>query len=174
MNFSFSELHNYKQSLFLLFLSIAGNFVAETLSCGSQRILSNNMFIKSLIIFFMIYFTMDFSSTEVVNPIIQLRRSILLWVFLLIFTKMNIYFTGVSLLLLVMTYIMNNFVQYYSLESEQNKDKIERISGYIHLFELINLLLILVGFTRYYLKQQKDHKNFSFSKFIFGVTKCSN
>ena len=173
MNFSFTELHNYKQSLFLLFLSIAGNFVAETLSCGSQRILSNNMFIKSLIVFFMIYFTMDFSSTEVVNPMIQLRRSILLWVFLLIFTKMDIYFTGMSLLLLVITYIMNNFVQYYSVESEQNKDKIERMSGYIHLFELINLLLILVGFTRYYLKQRKDHKNFSFSKFIFGVKKCS-
>ncbi len=169
MNFSFTELHNYKQSLFLLFLSIAGNFVAETLSCGSQRILSNNMFIKSLIVFFMIYFTMDFSSTEVVNPMIKLRRSILLWVFLLIFTKMDIYFTGMSLLLLVITYIMNNFVQYYSVESEQNKDKIERMSGYIHLFELINLLLILVGFTRYYLKQRKDHKNFSFSKFIFGI-----
>ena len=174
MNFSFTELHNCKQSLFLLFLSIAGNFVAETLSCGSQRILSNNMYVKSLIVFFMIYFTMDFSSTEVVNPMIQLKRSIFLWVFLLIFTKMDIYFTGMSLLLLVITYIMNNFVEYYSVESEKNNDKIKKLSGYIRIFELINLLLILVGFTRYYLKQQKEHKKFHFSKFIFGVKKCNN
>ena len=173
MNFSFTELHNCKQSLFLLFLSIAGNFVTETLSCGSQRILSNNMYIKSLIVFFMIYFTMDFSSTEVINPMTQLTRSILLWVFLLIFTKMDIYFTGMSLLLLVITYIINNFVQYYSIESEKNNDKIKNLSGYIRLFELINLVIILVGFTRYYLKQRKDHKKFYFSKFIFGVKKCN-
>lgn len=172
MEFSFSELHAYKQSLFLMFLSIAGNFVAQTLSCGSQQVLSNNMFAKSLIVFFMIYFTMDFSSTEVVNPTLQLKRSMLLWLFLLFFTKMDIYFTGVTLALLVITYIMNNFVQYYRKEEEINNDKIERMSKIMNVMELSIILLILVGFVKYFLKQRRDHKNFTFTKFMLGVKTC--
>ena len=174
MEISFSELHGYKQALFLMFLSISGNFVAQTLSCGSQSILSRNMFAKSVILFFMIYFTMDFSSTEVIDPIVQLKRSLLLWIYLLIFTKMDIYFTGMALSLLVITYIMNNFVQYYRVDEERNKEKIERMSNYINFLESANILLILVGFFKYFLKQRKDHKNFSFSKFMLGVTKCKN
>jgi len=174
MVFSLSQLHAYKQSLFLMFLSIAGNFVAQTLSCGSQQVLTNSMFAKSVILFFLIYFTMDFSSTEVINPIVQLKRSLVLWVFLLFFTKMDIYFTGVSLFLLVSTYIMNNFVQYYKEEEEKNKDKIETMTKVMTALELVIIVLILVGFFKYFLKQQKDHKNFSFAKFMLGVKKCKN
>ena len=174
MDFSLSQLHAYKQSLFLMFLSIAGNFVAQTLSCGSQQVLSNSMFAKSVILFFLIYFTMDFSSTEVIDPIVQLKRSLVLWVFLLFFTKMDIYFTGVSLFLLVSTYIMNNFVQYYKEEEEKNKDKIEMMTKVMTALELVIIVLILVGFVKYFIKQRKDHKNFSFTKFMLGVKKCKN
>ena len=174
MDFSLSQLHAYKQSLFLMFLSIAGNFVAQTLSCGSQKVLSNNMLAKSVILFFLIYFTMDFSSTEVIDPIVQLKRSLVLWLFLLFFTKMDIYFTGVSLFLLVSTYIMNNFVQYYKEEEEKNKDKIETMTKVMTALELVIIVLILVGFVKYFIKQRKDHKNFSFVKFMLGIKKCKN
>ena len=40
----------------LLILSVCGNFLAETLGCQSQKVLEN-MFVKHLLLFFMIYFT---------------------------------------------------------------------------------------------------------------------
>ena len=45
----------------LLVLSVSGNFLAETLGCQSQKIL-NNMFVKHLLILFMI--SSGFSSAK--------------------------------------------------------------------------------------------------------------
>ena len=106
-----STLFIYQKSLFLLFLSIAGNFIAETLSCGSQKVLEENMIIKSMIIFFLIYFTMDFSDKSIVHQVVHLKRSAVVWIFLLMFTKMNNFFTGITLLLLISSYITNNFIE---------------------------------------------------------------
>ena len=47
----------------LLVLSISGNFLAETLSCQSQKWLEN-MFVKHILILFMIYFTIDFTQED--------------------------------------------------------------------------------------------------------------
>ena len=70
----------------LLFISIANNFLAETLGCRTQFYLEN-MYIKHLLILFMIYFTIDFTQgDEVVNPVVNLKRAIIVWVFFHLFT----------------------------------------------------------------------------------------
>ena len=107
-----STLFVYQKSLFLLFLSIAGNFIAETLSCGSQKVLEKNMYVKSLILFFLIYFTMDFADKSLVHPYVHMKRSLVVWVVLLMFTKMNNLFTGITLLLIISSYVVNNFIEY--------------------------------------------------------------
>ena len=51
------------KALFLLILSISGNFLAEMLGCQTQKFLSN-MYTKHLLLYFLIYFTLDFSSVD--------------------------------------------------------------------------------------------------------------
>ena len=47
---------NYTAGLFLLILSVSGNYIAETLSCSTRYILTHNMLAKQIMILFMIYF----------------------------------------------------------------------------------------------------------------------
>ena len=43
-------LESIIKGIFLLILAVAGNFVAETLGCKTQKLLSNNMLSKHIII----------------------------------------------------------------------------------------------------------------------------
>ena len=51
-----------------------------------------------------------------------MKRSIVVWVVLLMFTKMNNLFTGITLLLIISSYIVNNFIEYYNHDSKKNKE----------------------------------------------------
>ena len=50
------------KGIFLLILAVAGNFVAETLGCKTQKLLSENMLAKQVVILLILYFAIDFTS----------------------------------------------------------------------------------------------------------------
>ena len=86
---SSDQIVNMVDGFFLLLLAISGNFVAETLGCKTQYIFSKNMYVKQLIVFSMIYFTINFTSIEAPSPQESLLKSLILWFFFLLFAKMN-------------------------------------------------------------------------------------
>ena len=59
------------EAFFLLFLAVAGNFIAETLGCETQYYLSHNIYLKQLVLLLMIYFTYHLVplGTKVVLPL---------------------------------------------------------------------------------------------------------
>ena len=86
----------------LLVLSVSGNFLAETLGCQSQKIL-NNMFVKHLLILFMIYFTIDFTqrNADLANPFVNVLKAIAVWILFHFFTHMDLLPTGIAILLIM-------------------------------------------------------------------------
>lgn len=174
----FSELFNntfkfnYVTGLFLLILSISGNFIAETLSCQMQKILTHNMIVKQLMILFMIYFTIDFTTSENVYPLHQLKGAFGIWLFFLMFTKMNIYFTITAFILLALLYVCKNFENYW--KKKKNEKKLKYIVDKSKIIEKLMILTVLIGFISYFIKQHNDHKNFSFLKFILGKEHCDH
>ena len=76
------------EAFFLLFLAVAGNFIAVTLGCETQYYLSHNIYLKQLVLLLMIYFTTNFTSAGVTSPSEALKKTLLLWVIFLMFTKM--------------------------------------------------------------------------------------
>ena len=78
---------NYTAGLFLLILSVSGNYIAETLSCRTRSILTHSMLAKHIMIMFLIYFTINFTSSEVVHPFTQMENAFYIWIFFLMFTK---------------------------------------------------------------------------------------
>ena len=52
------------KGIFLLVLAVAGNFVAETLGCKTQKLLSENMYAKHLVILLILYFAIGFTSSD--------------------------------------------------------------------------------------------------------------
>ena len=166
------------KGLFLLILAISANFVGELLGCKTQKLLTENMLAKHIVLLLLIYFTVDLTSSTVSNPMDTLKSTIQLWVFYILFTKLDTTFTSILFLLLFTLYIANNYLEYLKVktdksEKEQNYEK--KIPELIQLLSKSIQYILLFGFVKYYLKQRNDHKkNFQHTKFFFGTTKCDS
>lgn len=168
--------YNYDiiRGIFLLLLAISGNFIAETLSCKSQQLLTNNMYAKHFITILILYFTIGFISKDdkPMHPYKTFELCIYIYVFFLIFTKLNIYFTIITFLLIVTIYINFTFLDYY----RKTNDKPELIKTYEtrekYMYNALYTLLIIgfiINFAKHY-KSNKKHWNFF--KYIFDIKKC--
>ena len=163
---------NYTTGLFLLILSVSGNFIAETFSCRTRSLLTHSMIAKNILILFLIYFTIDFTSDEIINPVTQMQNAFYIWIFFLMFTKMNIYFTIAAFLLLTILYTLKKYKAYYKkLKHKQLYIQTDKLSKMV---ESTMLLTVIVGFVQYFIFQRKDHKNFSYLKFILGKPSCDH
>jgi hypothetical protein len=163
---------NLIKSLFLLLLAVFGNFVGGTLSCKTQYYANNYMIIKHLLLFMMIYFSNNLFLDENVNPFYGLKISIIIWVIYLVFTKQDIIFTIISLILLMSIYIIDNFQNYYEKLDKQISDKLLYYRNILKTLFVINLV---IGFFVYLIQQSNDYGfDFDFTKFIFGVTGCKS
>ena len=126
LGFSHDGVATILRATLLLFISIAGNFLAETLGCKTQLYLEN-MYIKHLLVLFMIYFTIDFTQgDEVVNPIVNLKRAIIVWVFFHLFTHLDIGATIIVLLLFMTLFFISNYMTYLE-QIGQKKSKLNKI-----------------------------------------------
>ena len=124
MTATVSNNWNIVVGIFLLILAVSGNFVAETISCQSQKLLYNNMLAKNVIILMVIYFSLGFASSEsIVNPLTLAGNSVLVWLFFLIFNKMDIQYTIISIVGMFAILVMKDFVDYY-VEIKENENMV--------------------------------------------------
>ena len=163
---------NYLPAVFLLILTISGNFLAETFSCSVRELLENNFVAKQILLFFIIYFTNTFNAGDEGNPFDKLKKTFVIYIFFVMFSKMDLFFTIVGFGILCAIYINND---YYKFRLNQKK----QVSGYYNI--LINSLRILLllwtftGFTIYFIKQKSKHKkNFNLKTFFIGKKACDN
>ena len=162
--------------LFLLVLAVSGNFIAETMGCKVQYYLSNNMFLKNIVIIMVVYFSLGFSDTQNNSPIIHLRRSLLIWGFFLLFNKMHIRPTTLCFFLLLTCLIIKNYIDYFSnIDKEKYKDTIELLLQIINVLFFFILGIVFIGFYFYYLAKREEYqRDFNFGIFLFGKTTCRN
>ena len=84
---------------------------------------------------------------------------------------MNVYFTFTVLLLLFLLYVFDEYLGYLD-ENEIEYEK-ETFNDYELYLEYSILIIMIVGFVSYYLKQKKEHsKEFDNLKFLLGTVKC--
>ena len=162
------------KGIFLLIMAVSGNFVAETLGCKTQKLLSENMIAKHIVIILIVYFAIDFTSGESKPPSEIIILSGTIYLLFILFTKMDITFTIIVFSLLAITYVITNYINYYKENDETNIDiiRLEKIRNYLYVF-IIGL--IIIGFSLYFIKQRKDHsKSWSTLKFVFGTNKCKS
>ena len=63
----FENINDIIKSIFLMLLAISGGYVAQTLGCKTQNLLTNNLYVKHIVIIMLIYFTSSvFGETK--NP----------------------------------------------------------------------------------------------------------
>tara|TARA_B100001093_G_scaffold520120_1_gene612854 strand:- start:4520 stop:5119 length:600 start_codon:yes stop_codon:yes gene_type:complete len=163
----------------LLVLSVSGNFLAETLGCQSQRIL-NNMFVKHLLILFMIYFTIDFTqrNAHLANPFVNVLKAIVVWILFHFFTHMDLLPTGIAILLIMVLFFISNYRHY--LDEKGKKIGVKNLKNLDASLKNVQQMLfiaiiavILIGSFIYFIEKKREYKhNFSVFKFIFGLKNC--
>tara|TARA_B100000035_G_C20918770_1_gene517470 strand:+ start:203 stop:709 length:507 start_codon:yes stop_codon:yes gene_type:complete len=163
-----SKENQLMKGIFLLLLAVVGNFIAEMMGCHTRKLLENNMIVKHIVTFIILYFAIDFTTTDVVNPTDNLILSVKIYILFVLFTRMNLKFTIVTFILLAIAYKMNAYIDYYKSTKKEHKNLI-KIRNY--LYNLI-ILLLVIGSVYYYYEQYNSKKNFSLSKHFIGVINC--
>jgi hypothetical protein len=182
--------------LVLMFLAIMGSFAFKLLACPMQKILSRNVVIRNLSYLTLILFTTTFMSDNKVNPIFHFIKAFIIYIFIIVTTKMTPFITGIIFCILLILYTSNMYIKYFNnkinpndnekkntfSEEKNNTDSKEKINlkNKINFLEKSNkILLILVliftiyGFVNFTITKNKQYgKKFSIFKFLFGVRKC--
>ena len=163
----------YIVAVFLLILAVCGNFVAETLGCQMQRLLSNNVYAKHLIIISLVYFTINFTGDKTENPIEHFKKTMIIYALFVIFSRANIYFSGIGLLLLLVNYVLHTYITYY--ETIKDTEHLEKLNEYRKITLYAFAIVTLMGFTQYAIYQYTERReNFNPLLFLFGKIKCDN
>jgi len=161
------------EAFFLLFLAVAGNFIAETLGCETQYHLSHNIYLKQLVLLMMIYFTTSFTAAGGSSPSETLKKTFLLWGIFLMFTKMPPLYTIIVIILAICLYVINNYKKYWGAQKEKKPEKMAELEKYEKMLVIIIGLMLLIGFVTYYKAKRHEYRHhFVFSKFLFGVEQC--
>lgn len=175
MNFA-GEMNNIDdliKSIFLMLLALSGGYVAQTLGCKTQKLLTENMYVKHIVIIMLIYFTSSVFSEDK-KPNENMKTTLVIYIFYLLFTKMNIYFTLTVFAMLGINYILSTYVKYYEKE-EIEEDHIELFKDYQKKLTIGIAVLVITGFTLYATEKYKEYGNkFSLKTFMFGVLTCDS
>ena len=165
---------DFIKSFFVLLLAVSGNFVGETLSCQTRRLL-DNMMAKDVLIFVLLYFGLDLMDEESnkPHPMERLKQTFLVWLFYSMFTRMTIGPTIVAFILLCSYYLLLDLIEYHKdNDNEEYAEKLEYINKNVMK---TTIGVVVVGFILYFLKQRKDYgSKFDFFTFFKGVIKCKN
>ena len=171
------------KSIFLLVLAVSGNFVGETLSCKTQYHMSNNMAVKHLVILMLIYFTLNFTSSETPHPLEVAKKTALIWVVFVMFTKMTVKHTLAGFLVLIAFFVLTNLVDYEEAHADEKQDgKVVVKSNRVDLYKkgqqglfFVFLVVLVSGFTSYMMEKRAEYGNrFEMQKFLLGVTQCDS
>lgn len=170
------HLDDIVKGVFLLILAIAGNFVAETLGCKTQKLLSENMFAKHFISIFILYFAIGFVNTsDPKNPIWVMQTALFIYILFILFTKMDLVFTLIVFGILAVNYILGDFINYYKSQTHESKELLSTLTNVQEYSYILMIGLIILGFSLYFRKQYRDYyKTWSTYKFLFGVNVCSS
>ena len=161
--FDNEQYESILKATFLIILSVAGNFLAETLGCQTQTLL-NNMYAKHILIFFVIYFTIDFTQGDKVDdPFLNIGKALLVWILFHFFTHMDIQPTIVSISLFMILFFVSNYRHYIKSKiqnlSKSDKNSILKLDKNLKIAQNIIFLtiifVILFGFSIYYIEKKK-------------------
>ena len=164
-------------AVFLMLLAISSNFIGDTLTCQTKKILNHNIYVKFFVIYCIIYFAMSLSAQANNSPIHPFKLtfvSFIIFVFYILFIKCNIFFVITTVIILFILLVLTNYAYYYNNNTGYNYTQRLKMVKYISkIFKLLLsfvFLLILFGFIIYSKNQYNCKK--SILDFVFNKTIC--
>ena len=161
--------------IFFLILILSSGFVSGITNCKYQKLFQENVYLKHLVAFFILYFLNTNLYTIKDHPIKKLRNSIILYIVFIIIMRQNKQFTILSFILIFIIHMLYEYYDYYKDNDKfKYSNHIKELHTTIRIFSLITIMIIIIGLVINYKERHIEYgKNFSFNKFILGNIKCS-
>ena len=161
-------------SLFIVFFSISDNYVGEVIGCKTRKLFMNNMLFKHISLIFFIYFAVNLTNSQTEHPVVVLKKTILLWLFYIVFIRMDTIYLGICISLLVTYFVTGQYKSYLKENDKTLYDsQIDNLSKITDTIEVVIFIPLILGFSKYYKDEKKTYgKSFSLYQFILGHKKC--
>jgi hypothetical protein len=164
------------KNLFILYLVISSNFLANLFGCKIQKAFNENIYIKHLLGFFTLYLFISLvESSSIIGTglIDKLKFAAIIYIWFILTTRMNIKFWIPFILMLTTIYILQLNIENENKNENPNTEKIEKYKNYQKILVKLSLLVTILGFLVYLGEKKYEYGNsFKFSTFISGVIKC--
>lgn len=166
-------------ALLIFILIISGNFLDDFLPCKVQNLMKNNLVMKHLVAFMILYFLTVLTIPEL-KSIKGIISSIGLYILFLLSTKINYIAWAIVLFIYAFIYLMNIAVgdlkknKYKSRKKRQrNKKQILVMRRIMSWLIILNMIIIITGFIYYFgMKRMQHGKKFTLKQFFFGIPIC--
>ena len=147
-------LIKYIDHLFILLIIISAHYLGGTFNEKLHHFIKGNHIIKNLLIILTLYFTFDFQNKKEkrYQPLKTFKNSLIIWILYLIIMKMDLHYLLLSIIILIIVYLLENYKKYHKYGNLYYQDIIYKIQIF-----LINLLIIfmIINLINHYHK----HKN---------------
>lgn len=159
------------KALLLLFFIISANFLGVSFNCELQDKFKNNTLSSNLIIFGIIYFSINLSSREIENSPIQiLRFSFYIYILFLLLAKQTFITFIINIIIIITIYILTIQIEYEkNIGSTKN---LEDYSEYINYFEIILFIMLCIGFYHKFEEELIDKPDLNLVDYIFQMNYC--
>lgn len=166
--------------LFLFFIILFSGYITEVLPCGFQKLATNNIIIKHLLSYLILFISVvlftdqdqDINNRE--NIIKSIGISLVLYAWVIIMTKMNIYFFLLLILLLLILYILVQYKKQKTLDKTitEKDNKIIKLVNEILFISII--IITILGVLLYFGEKKYEYREkFNWTHFMFGKIVCN-
>ena len=169
------ELNQYAKGLLLIFVAIICNFLASTMNCSVQHLIQTKPVVKCIIVFGVIYFTINFTSTS--DPSWLFLQSFLLLIVFILLMKQTWYTFFASLFILMIIFVLQQYVTYFqSINPIKYEKSIKRLRTTMLVFNILLGFVLVAGNLFYLYKQysERGSDNFSLVEFYLGTNECES
>ena len=155
--------------LFIFYVTLGGNFVAQLFPCQVQKLFTENIYYKHFLAFFILFFAIVLTSDQSEKISTTLfSKTLFLYSLFIILTRMDKNFFLMFFVALCIKFIIINELSH--TKDNTLKDKYNKIN------KILNYVLIsigIIGFILYYGEKKYEYgKRFNFLTFLLGKPVC--
>lgn len=167
--------HNFINPLILIVLLTLGRFISKSIRCDTKRQFSEYSHLRNFIIFIFIALSLTIRQDNVSSISKQLIYAVKIWLFTMIFIKLNIYFITAVLCFLLISVLIRKKIKFNVKDeknnNEPNKHEKEnnKIKKLAKIFEFLAIFILLVG---YGYSLYVDKVGWNINNYMFGTQPC--
>jgi hypothetical protein len=156
----------FASGLLLFYIALSGNFLGELFSRQMQEVLTNNRWVKHIVAFVTMMFTITYVS-GVTKLLPAIFITVVLYLWFLMTTKMPLAWNFGIIIALVVGFILNKYRD--ALDQDKHQDRITLVGRISNVLFIVTIVATLIGAIWYMFdKRSKFGSDFSFIKFLFA------